>query len=250
MAYASQAGRARTNPSNPQAHAICDRCGFRYNHVDLRWQYDWRGTSLANTRVLVCPPCYDEAQQQLRAIVLPADPVPITNPRVQEFVTPIPDYRMTSGPNAVYPFTGIPMAMGALRVTSDDDEATADFRVTQQVGPTASTLNEQPGLDQGAAMYSTRLAVASITANGGTTLTVVTSEPHGMVTGNYVSVEGTSLTGTNGFFTVTVVDATTFTYMVTAPVMVGTAVLMPTTLITATNVGTPYDMTIPQAGYL
>jgi len=250
MAYASQAGRARTNPSNPQAHAICDRCGFRYNHVDLRWQYDWRGTSLANTRVLVCPPCYDEAQQQLRAIVLPADPVPITNPRVQEYVTPIPDYRMTSGPSAVYPFTGIPMPMGALRVTSDDDEATGDFRVTQQVGPTASTLNQQPGLDQGAAMYSTRLSVASMTANGTNDITVVTSDPHGMVSGNYASVEGTSLTITNGFYDVTVIDPVTFTYMVVSPVLTGTAILTTTTLITATNVGTPYDMGIPQTGSL
>ena len=86
MSYASQAGRARTNPSNPQAHAICDRCGFRHNHVDLRWQYDWRGASLANIRLLVCGTCYDNAQPQLRAIVLPADPVPIANPRTQDFV--------------------------------------------------------------------------------------------------------------------------------------------------------------------
>lgn len=250
MSYASQAGRARTNPSNPQAHAICDRCGFRYNHVDLRWQFDWRGASLTNIRILVCRNCYDQAQQQLRAIVLPADPVPITNPRVQEYVTPIPDYRMTSGPNAVYPFTGIQMPTGQLRVTSDDDEATGDFRVTQQTGPTASTLNEQPGLEQGAAMYSTRLAIASMTADGSTIISVTTSDPHGMVSGNYVSVEGTSLTNTNGFYTVTVTGDYTFTYMVTAPVMIGTSILTPTTIVTATNVGTPYDMGIPQTGYL
>ncbi len=42
MCYASRSGRASTNASNPQAHAICDRCGFRYNHVNLKWQYDWR----------------------------------------------------------------------------------------------------------------------------------------------------------------------------------------------------------------
>ena len=86
MSYASQAGRARTNPNAPAAHAICDRCGFRHNHVDLRWQYDWRGASLANIRLLVCNTCYDKAQPQLRAIVLPADPVPIANPRTQDFV--------------------------------------------------------------------------------------------------------------------------------------------------------------------
>jgi len=97
MGYASQAGRARTSAKNPQAHAICDRCGFRYNHVDLRWQFDWRGTSLQNIRLLVCNSCTDEAQQQLRAIVIPADPVPIVNPRIQDFVRAETNNRATSG---------------------------------------------------------------------------------------------------------------------------------------------------------
>lgn len=86
MGYASLSGRAATSPSRPRAHAICQRCGFRYNHDRLRWQYDWRGTALMNTRVLVCPNrCLDKPQEQLRAIVLPADPVPIINPRVEPF---------------------------------------------------------------------------------------------------------------------------------------------------------------------
>lgn len=87
MGYASKAGRARTSASHPRAHAICDRCGFRYNHFQLRWQYDWAGTSLVNKRILVCGRCYDKPQQQLRAIILPADPVPIQNPRTEPFVT-------------------------------------------------------------------------------------------------------------------------------------------------------------------
>lgn len=87
MGYASKAGRARTSAFRPQAHAICDRCGFRYNHVDLRWQYDWSGTSLRNLRILVCRRCQDKPQQQLRAIIVPADPVPIQNPRTEPFVT-------------------------------------------------------------------------------------------------------------------------------------------------------------------
>jgi hypothetical protein len=105
MGYASQAGRARTSAKNPQAHAICDRCGFRYNHVDLRWQFDWRGTSLQNIRLLVCSSCTDEAQQQLRAIVIPADPVPIVNPRIQDFVTAETNNRATSG-TVVIPISG------------------------------------------------------------------------------------------------------------------------------------------------
>ena len=93
MGYASKSGRARTNSRSPQAHAICDRCGFRHNHVNLKWQYDWRGASLANTRLLVCSSCYDAPQQQLRSIVIPADPMPIQNPRTQDFVTAGSNFR-------------------------------------------------------------------------------------------------------------------------------------------------------------
>ena len=145
MGYASQAGRARTSARNPQAHAICDRCGFRYNHVNLRWQYDWRGASMQNIRLLVCNTCYDNPQEQLRAIVVPADPVPIVNPRVQDFVTAEQDTRVTSGQNTVDPTTGIPVPGGDTRITQNDD-----VRVTQQTGEPPGGLNTQPGTDPNA----------------------------------------------------------------------------------------------------
>lgn len=145
MAYASQAGRARTNPKAPQAHAICDRCGFRYNHVDLKWQYDWRGASLMNIRLLVCNTCYDEPQQQLRAIVVPADPVPIDQPRLQDFATAETNTRATSGQNTVNPITGIPVINGDTRITEDDK-----VRVTQQTGEPPGGFNTQPGTDPNA----------------------------------------------------------------------------------------------------
>ena len=85
MGYASIAGRARTSSSNPQAHAICDACGFRYNRVDLRMQMEWRGASMASKNLLVCHRCYDVPQEQLRAFVVPADPMPIINPRPENF---------------------------------------------------------------------------------------------------------------------------------------------------------------------
>ena len=105
MGYASQAGRARTSATNPQAHAICDRCGFRYNWVNLTWQYDWRGASMQNLRILVCEDCYDVPQEQLRAIVVPADPTPIINARVQDFVAAETNTRYTSGTTLV-PLSG------------------------------------------------------------------------------------------------------------------------------------------------
>jgi len=142
MAYASQAGRARTSARSPQAHAICDRCAFRYNHVDLRWQYGWAGASLVNRRILVCKTCYDTPQEQLRAIVVPADPVPIINPRAPNYAQDASNTRVTSGLDTVDPNTGIPVPGGDVRITQDDDT-----RVTQQTGEPPNGLNEEPGTD-------------------------------------------------------------------------------------------------------
>ena len=150
MGYASKAGRARTSARNPQAHAICDRCGFRYNHVNLHWQYDWRGASMMNIRILVCNTCYDDPQEQLRAIVIPADPVPIDQPRLQDFVAAESNTRVTSGENTVDPITGIPVPGGKTRVTSLNYQPTSNVRVTQQTGEPPGGLNEQPGTDPNA----------------------------------------------------------------------------------------------------
>ena len=114
MAYASQSGRAKTSSSGPQAHAICDRCGFRYNHVNLQWQYDWRGATIQNVRILVCNDCMDNPQEQQRAIVLPADPVPIMNARVQDFQQAETDYQTVTAAPIIDPTTGIQLKMGRI----------------------------------------------------------------------------------------------------------------------------------------
>lgn len=142
MAYASQSGRARTDPNNPQAHAICDRCGFRYNHVDLQWQFDWAGASLINKRILVCATCNDDPQQQLRAIVVPADPMPIVNPRIEPYLADETNYRYTSGQNTTNLQTGIPVPGGDVRITQN-----SNTRVTQQTGEPPGGLNQEPGTD-------------------------------------------------------------------------------------------------------
>lgn len=142
MGYASQSGRARTSARSPQAHAICDRCGFRYNHVDLKFQYDWRGGTIQNIQMLVCNSCYDRPNEQLRAISVPADPVPIINPRVQDFVNVEQNTRVTSGQNSTDPATGLPVISGDVRITEDNET-----RVTQQTGEPPGGLNEEPGTD-------------------------------------------------------------------------------------------------------
>ena len=145
MSYASRAGRARTSAKNPQAHAICDRCGERLNHVSLSWQFDWAGAGLINKRLLVCDHCNDTPQQQLRSIVLPADPPVIMNARPEYFAEASTDRRVTSGQNTVNAKTGIPVPGGDVRITQDDQT-----RVTQLTGFANGSLNQEPGTDPNA----------------------------------------------------------------------------------------------------
>jgi len=144
MGYASKLGRARISARNPRAAAQCDRCGFIYNHSDLSWQYDWAGASLINKRILVCERCNDVPQQQLRAIVVPADPVPIQNPRTMDYVTAETNTRTTQG-NSVNTQTGIPVPGGDTRITQNDDT-----RVTQQTGEPPGGRNQEPGTNPNA----------------------------------------------------------------------------------------------------
>lgn len=78
---------ATIDPNNPRALAVCDRCGFIYNRHMLRQQYQWTGPRLQDVSMVVCPTCLDKPQEQLRTIVLPADPVPIEDPRPGEFAS-------------------------------------------------------------------------------------------------------------------------------------------------------------------
>lgn len=80
-------GRAEISPSSPRALGVCDRCGALYNHTQLRWQSDWRGTKLQNLRILVCESCIDAFQENgQRTIILPADPIPIQNARPEQYI--------------------------------------------------------------------------------------------------------------------------------------------------------------------
>ena len=78
-------GRARVNSQSPEGFGVCDRCGAWYNLIDLSWQFQWAGTHLQNLRILVCQPCIDIPQEQLRTIILPPDPPPLLNARVPDF---------------------------------------------------------------------------------------------------------------------------------------------------------------------
>lgn len=111
-------GHVRVDPSHPQAQAVCDICDRNYNLVDLRWQFQWSGNRLINLRYLVCEKCYDTPQEQLRAITLPPDPVPVLNPRPEQVSVEVPSFMSTvsgddfitvSGDNLTTEIGAIPM---------------------------------------------------------------------------------------------------------------------------------------------
>lgn len=250
MGYASRVGRARTNASNPQAHAICDRCGFRYNFVDLSWQFEWRGATLQNIKILVCNDCLDVPQENIRSIVIPADPTPIVNARVENFAAASSDDLTIVAPPVIDPTTGLPIPSNV--ALTDQSGNTLE---RQPIGPNPNLNGD--GLTQAAVMpqfgtvsYGVALPVLSMIANGTTFITVTCSAAHGLSTGNNISIQGAAAQSANGFYTVTVTSATAFTYQISSiqPIPAGSLLSGSTRIVTA-FVTVPYDYTqIPQTG--
>ena len=242
MAYESQAGRARTNARNPQAHAICDRCGFRYNMVSLKWQFDWRGSQLTNTRILVCNDCLDTPQEQQRTITIPADPQPILNARPENFQDAESSTRLLAG-HTTDPATGLPVPNANYRVTQ-----TGDTRNTQITG--APVGLEQGGVMplQNAVAYGVLLPVISLISVGSPIITATCSAPHGLSTGAQISVMGSGNPEVDGMFSITVTTATAFTYQVGPSISAGSLLRGNTRIVTA-NVGLPLTFSqIPETG--
>jgi len=236
-------GRASVSSRNPRAFAICDRCGFLYNHHRLQWQFDYAGAGLINKRILVCSPCLDTPQNQLRSIVLPADPTPIENSRVQDYYTAETTTLAVSQGAQTDPVTGIPIYPTVSLITEDGNTPT-----TQPIGPPT-------GLDQNAVQpqflstaYRVNLNPLSILANSTNTVRVTCSSPHGLKTNDQIAVEGLINNAADGFYSVTVISATAFTYEANS-VIVGGNLLQGSTLMVTALVGLPYGYTqIPKTG--
>lgn len=81
MGFADLHGRARVDPSAPEAFGVCDQCGVWYQRRDLGKQYEFNGRGTYWTGYLVCPTCLDKPQPQLLTPILPPDPRPVIQPR-------------------------------------------------------------------------------------------------------------------------------------------------------------------------
>ena len=236
-------GRASVSIRNPKAFAICDRCGFLYNHSQLQWQFDYAGAGLINKRILVCSPCLDKPQNQLRAIVLPSDPTPIQNSRVQDYAAAETTTIAVSAGAPTDPTTGIPIYPTVSLINQDG------------FTPTTQPIGAPTGLDQNAVQpqflstaYRVNVNPTSVLANGTSTVTVNCSSPHGLATNAQVSVEGLSKNAADGMYSVTVTTATQFTYQTNSAIPSGN-LLQGTTLIVTALVGLPYGYTqIPLTG--
>jgi len=237
-------GRASVSSRNPRAFGICDRCGFLYNHDRLQWQFDYAGAGLINKRILVCRPCLDTPQNQLRAIVLPADPVPIQNPRVQDYASAETDNLAINAPTVLDPITGIPVP------------STTDIVTQDGISITTQVLGKPTGLDQNAVMplfgteeYRVVLYPLSVTSQTGTsTITVTFSSAHGLSTNDQIAVQGLTNNLADGAYSITVTTATAFTYQVNNAIPAG-GLLQGTTLMVTALVGLPYNYNqIPLTG--
>jgi hypothetical protein len=106
-------GRAKVNPRSPRAFARSDRSGFWFNREDLVYQFEWQGPRLVNTRKLVHPSEYDRPFIFNKPIIYPPDPVPVRDPRPENFtnanngspVVPLPWPTQPVGPAVPMPPT-------------------------------------------------------------------------------------------------------------------------------------------------
>lgn len=107
-----QSSHAWADMRRPQPWGCCDRCGFRYMHSALRFQFDWRGNAIQNLRILVDHRCEDEPQPQLRPILIGPDPYPVRDPRPgfasqQEANPPVPPIPSPPGPTGLFNDGGV-----------------------------------------------------------------------------------------------------------------------------------------------
>ena len=178
--------------------------------------------------------------------MLPADPVPVMNPRTEPYASDETDYTVTSLNATIDPVTGIPVYNPTYLVDENGNNVTSQ-PIGAPIGLTQAAIMPL----QNTVTYGVTLPVVSMTANGGTIITVTCSASTGLNTNDQISVQGT-LNGaaTDGFYSVTVNTATQFTYTVAQNVASG-SILGSTTLVKTAIVGVPYNYSqIPQTGPL
>ena len=159
-------GHATVSETSPRAHATCDRCGFEFLHSQLQWQFQWSGTKLQNLRLLVCRSCLDQPAEQLRTILIPPDPVPILNPRLENYtsdnnpLSPISISSITGAGDAI----GTMIQGGGLNAAFDRN-TNKGFAFCASLGPSTAGYTNTVGKNWGVATQPIVAAASTQTYN-------------------------------------------------------------------------------------
>lgn len=214
---------------------------------------EWRGAALLPIQIFTCDRCTDVPQEQFRAIVLPADPVPVQLPFPEPFLSDEGRRAALTTGSTTDPATGLPVPGTTRMNTSAGGHMTA---VPYGRNPRGSGI----GLDANAVMplatvngvveeFGVPLVLISVTANGTDQIAVTCAVAHGLATGGQIAVTGLTNPQACGFFSVVAVSATALTYQTYALAVPSGALLGPAARIITARVGLPrgYD-TIEQVG--
>lgn len=107
---------AEVDPDNPRAWGTCDRCGFVNSLHKMQFQFQYQGTSTPeNTGYIVCDRCLDALQPQLSPPIVPPDPMPVFNARVENYSIDEDSYIATQD-------TGDMFSLNGDQLTTQDDE--------------------------------------------------------------------------------------------------------------------------------
>lgn len=113
---------APTNPNSPEEVGWCDRCYRKFPLSQLRFQYDYRGNSLQNLGIRVCPDDYDAPADQLRPVIIRGPEGVVRNPRPPSY-----DQNFAGGtaaPTSASPVyidgTALPGPVGTQMLLDDD----------------------------------------------------------------------------------------------------------------------------------
>lgn len=120
-------GRGRVSQRSPRALAVCQRCNFTYNRIDLQNQSQWQGMQLQPLNIYVCRHCLDRPQQQLRTIILPPDPIPVWMPFQEQYDSEVPSFLMGEDRSALLCENGSALLWEITDTPNPDPNNPADY---------------------------------------------------------------------------------------------------------------------------
>ena len=212
MAYASRSGRARTSSSRPEAFGVCQRCGIWYQRRELRNQMAWRGAAILPTWVFVCQRCYDVPNEQDRAFIPPADPIPIQLALPEDFNAASADYMGLTLGSTIDPTTGIPVP-GRTAMQTTNGVVMGPTPIGRPAGYALEAIMPLAMTDTGVpAPGGIPIPVLSMLSDGSPVIRVTTKGPHGLAPNQQIAVQGTVDPRASGMFSVSPLTATLFSY--------------------------------------